>query len=112
MRDTSVLLLAVMVACWCRGVLHGAAMGEGEREQRSDMHRATAGGEKQGGEAEGSRAETPRVAEFIPTAVVGKAVFLGARLRSQSQRAAPGHTPGLPRNTVSYNANEKQRLKA
>lgn len=72
----------------------------------------TAGGEKQGGEVEGSRAETPRVAEFIPTAVAGKAVFLGARLRSQSQRVAPGHTPGLPRNTVSYNANEKQRLKA
>ena len=66
-------------------------MGEGEREQRSDMHgrdAVMAGGEKQGGENKRSRANGRN--QLIPTALEAKAVFRGTRLRSQSQRAALG----------------------
>lgn len=98
-------------------MLHGAAMGEGQREQRSDMHgrdAVMAGSEKQGGESKRSVAETHRLAEFnnqYPRLWKQRLFSEGPAFARRANAHPSEHTPCLPRKTVSYNANEKPRLK-
>jgi len=67
----------------------------------------TAGGEKQGGEEVRSRAETPRVAEFYPRLWQERLFSEGPAFALRANAHPSEHTPGLPRKTVSYSANEK-----
>ncbi len=89
-------------------MLHGAAMGEGEREQRSDMHgrdAVMAGGEKQGGENERSRANGRN--QLNPRLWKPRLFSEGPAFARRANAHPSEHTPCLPRKTVSYNANEK-----
>ncbi len=87
-------------------------MGEGEREQRSDMHgrdTVTAGDEKRGGDNNRSRAETPWVAEFnsFPRLWQERLFSEGPAFARRANAHPSEHTPCLPHKTVSYSANEK-----